>query len=158
MRSHGHTDYDGCIDDSQNEIAVLKRFVPIFWVTVQEKTNVINPRQIQRDLIEVIVVGHCLRGRAVEGDIDSRGVIVQGGDRVCIGWLLDIGIVGVKGKEVGIEESECVALGVVDDEQVAVSAIGCTIVGGVVIDIVQLAIRVDSQLIWIVQHVGVPDG
>jgi hypothetical protein len=157
VRSHGHTHYDHCIDDSQDQIAELERFMSASGITVQEETHVINPWQIQLDLIEVIVVIDCIGERTVEGDIDGCGVICQGGGRLCIGRSLDICVAGAKGREVGVEKGKGASLGVVDDEQVAIPAIGATIVDGVVVDMVHLAIRVHGELGWVVQHVLVPD-
>lgn len=82
---HGHPNNNSCVDNGQNEIAVLEWFVAVVRVAVEEEAYVICTGQEERDLIVVIVV---IEGNgAVEVYCYVGGVESEDGTGFVV-WLL----------------------------------------------------------------------
>ena len=92
---HGNSDDDSCIDNRQDEIAVLERFVAVVGIAIEEEANMIGIRQEEGDLIVVIIVID--GGRAVEVDVYVCGVESEDGSGFWVGLLCEIRVEGVEG-------------------------------------------------------------
>jgi hypothetical protein len=74
MRMHGHTDYDPCIDEGDEEVAHLELLVPVTGVAIDKKAESYPlGQEPHRGFVEVVggSTGSFLpSATAIEGDIE----------------------------------------------------------------------------------------
>lgn len=90
---HGNPNNNSCIDNRQDEIAILERLMAVVRIAIQQKTNMIGLRQKQRDLVVVIVIAE--GNRTVEVDCDVSGVESKARLWLLVGLLGEIGVEGI---------------------------------------------------------------
>jgi hypothetical protein len=147
---HGHSDDDGSVDDWEDEIAVFKGFMAGLWIAVEEETNVVGLRQVEGDFIVVVII---VNGRrTIEWDGDGSSIIADGGARIIVGSLLDIGIGTIECGKPWICKHKGITKSIVYDIEVAATAISLLVVDGIIIDGVELPIWKYRNLSHVFYH------